>query len=132
MVHVLVVDDEEIMRVMLKQVLENNGYCVTVSHSGEDAIVLLQRKKFDIVITDLQMGWVSGLEVAQTAKNSPEEIKIFMITGCPDQKYETIARRIGVDEYLQKPFSIDGLLGSIKSHLNFHTVSKDGYFCAAQ
>ncbi|SDP44944.1 response regulator [Desulforhopalus singaporensis] len=114
---ILVVDDEECNRTLLTTVLENHDYLVSAVQTGEEAIARLQNERFDVVITDLQMAKTTGMEVAKFARTTCEQTIVFMITGCPKNRVEKLADRIGVDEYLAKPFSAHDLIHRLAVHL---------------
>ncbi len=102
---ILVVDDERTLRESCKSVLESDGYRIEVCGKGGDAQRLLQRRRFDIVLTDLYMTDVSGMELLQTAiETSPGTIVIVM-TGNPSVASNVEALRAGAWDYIPKPFS---------------------------
>ena len=83
---ILLVEDDIDMRETCKQSLEEAGYVVVEASSPKDAEPVLLRETIDLVITDLQMGRVSGLDVAGEAKAMYPDMTVFILTGCNDDK----------------------------------------------
>jgi len=105
--HILVVEDEEIARKNLAHILEKAGYDVVATGSGRRALDLLQSKSFDLVITDLKMEKVDGMEVLkQTIKLQPDTDTI-MITGYATVDSAIKALKKGAYHYISKPYKID-------------------------
>jgi DNA-binding response OmpR family regulator len=108
--NVLVVDDEIILLSLLETVFFNYGCNVTTAQNGEQAIQLLHVSSYDLVLTDLQLGQTSGLEVVLKAKEGSITTLVVMMTGCNEVQYEIAAFQNGAADYLLKPFSIQSLL----------------------
>ena len=79
--HLLVVDDEEVIREGMRRILEAEGYHVTTSASGRTAIEKIQERDFDVVITDLKMSGMDGIEVLKTIRILQPEVPVIIITG---------------------------------------------------
>ena len=101
--NILLVDDEISILKSIGPFLESLGYHVTTAESGEDAIELLNRSTFDLVITDLIMGNVDGFQVVETGKNLRSETMFIILTGRNDATFIVNALRLGADDYLIKP-----------------------------
>ena len=106
---ILVVDDEESIRELLRLVLTGEGYSVFTANSGEEAIEYLEAQRFDLVITDLVMPGVNGVEVLRAAKRIDPNYPVMVITGHPSVEAVTKLMRLGAGDYLTKPFNIDVL-----------------------
>ncbi len=104
---ILVVDDEESIRDLLRLVLTGEGYSVVTANDGEEAIEYLEARRFDIVITDLVMPGVNGVEVLRAAKRIDPNYPVIVITGYPSVETVTELVRLGAGDYLTKPFNID-------------------------
>ncbi len=104
---ILVVDDEESIRDLLRLVLTGEGYSVVTANDGEEAIKHLEARRFDIVITDLVMPGVNGVEVLRAAKRIDPNYPVMVITGYPSVETVTKLVRLGAGDYLTKPFNID-------------------------
>jgi DNA-binding NtrC family response regulator len=102
---VLLVDDERTLRETCRSILESLGYRVEVASRGEDALKLLQRKSFDIVLTDLYLPDVTGLELCKAAVERSPETLVIVMTGNPSVASNVEVLREGAWDYLPKPFS---------------------------
>lgn len=107
---ILLVDDEEIILNALGRDLEHNGYVVSLASSGEEAISRLREKNYDLVVTDLVMTGMDGLQVLKESKKVDPDIGVFILTGYGDMDSAIDALRLGADDYLQKPVDTDELL----------------------
>ena len=105
-IRILVVDDEASVRMLLKEVLEGQGYDITVASSGEEAIELTLKTAFEIMITDMRMPGINGVEVIQHVKNINSECCIIVITGYASVESAVDAIRRGAYDYITKPFNI--------------------------
>ncbi len=101
---VLVVDDEDTLRMVISQVLEEDGYDVTTAASGEEALDLFRQSSFPIVVTDIIMGKMSGLELLQEVKVLDSEALVVVITSQASVDRATAAIRSGAYDFLTKPF----------------------------
>ncbi|TMI99473.1 MAG: response regulator [Bacillati bacterium ANGP1] len=114
---VLVVDDEESIRDLCARVLSRAGYTVITAPSGEDAVALLTREAFALVISDIRMPGISGLEVLERAKATYPEIRVVLITGFGTPQMLTRAQQSGADRILTKPFNPMELLAAVREIL---------------
>lgn len=105
----LLCEDEDKMRELLKRFLEHEGYTVVEATDGEEALEAFYQEKFDLVILDWMMPKINGLEVAQQMKQE-YNIKILMLTAKNMPEDEVEALVAGVDDYLAKPFHASVLL----------------------
>lgn len=103
--NLLLVDDERTLRETCRSILVGLGYRVEVATRGDEAQKLLQRKNFDIVLTDLYMQEVTGLDVLRTAMEQRPETIVIVMTGNPSVASNVEALREGAWDYLPKPFS---------------------------
>lgn len=100
---ILLVDDDPIITASIGADLEEQGYAVTTADSGEAAVEILINSPFDLVITDLVMGDLSGLDVLKKAKEVNPEMMGIVLTGFGDMSSAIEALRLDADDYLQKP-----------------------------
>jgi signal transduction histidine kinase len=107
---VLVVDDEETIRETLSMLLTAEGFTVTSAVSGEEALGLLKKQPFNLVITDLIMEGAGGIEVLKATKTFSPETGVIILTGFGDMDSAITALRLGADEYLLKPCETEELL----------------------
>ena len=104
---ILVVDDEQSLREVLSIMLKRTGYAVTSVADGEEAIELLNKDIFDLVITDLRMPKIDGMEVLKAAKSASPETVVLIITAFASADSAVEAMKRGAYDYLTKPFQVD-------------------------
>jgi len=104
---ILVVDDEESIREFLEIMLKKEGYEVTSAEDGAKAKEVLQKKTFDMIISDLQMPNVNGIELLKHTRESYPETVFMMITAFGTTENAVEAMKMGAYDYLTKPFKID-------------------------
>ena len=114
---ILVVDDEEQMRDLLVKVLERKGYQVSVCGNGADALAFLEREPVDLVVTDVRMPGLSGMEALRAIKELNPDIVVIIMTafGSIDQAVQAVKE--GAYDYINKPFKIDEMLLTIEKAL---------------
>ena len=108
-VRILVVDDEHTLRESCAGVLRHEGYDVTVASRGQEALELLKRRAFDIVLSDLLMSQVDGLTLLRAALGTNHDTIVIVMTGNPSVESSVEALRQGAFDYLPKPFSASHL-----------------------
>ena len=101
---ILVVDDEMMMRNLLKKILSNDGFKVILAEDGEDALRILGNSKVDLIISDMKMPNLNGLELLRIVKDKYPRIGMVMMTGYGDAYSVKDALLLGADEYITKPF----------------------------
>ncbi len=104
---VLVVDDEESIREFFEIMLKREGYDVASVANGALALDRLKKERFDLVISDLQMPEMSGMELLQAAKEVDPELLLIMVTAFGSTETAVEAMKLGAYDYVQKPFKID-------------------------
>jgi DNA-binding NtrC family response regulator len=104
-ISILVVDDDHSLRVSCTSVLEGEGYDVSECGRGREAMALLQRRRFDIVLLDLNLGQVSGMDVLKVCLDAYPDTLVIIMTGNPSVQSSIDAERLGAWNYLPKPFS---------------------------
>jgi DNA-binding NtrC family response regulator len=104
-IRILVVDDERTLRESCASVLQMDGYSVTLAGRGEEALDLVKNRRFDIVLVDLYMSQVSGLEILRAALDRNRDTIVVVMTGNPSVTTSIEALRAGAWDYLPKPFS---------------------------
>ncbi|HEX3867656.1 MAG TPA: sigma-54 dependent transcriptional regulator [Gemmatimonadaceae bacterium] len=104
-IRILVIDDDRTLREGCASLLQVEGYNVSVSGRGDEAVELLRRSRFDIVLVDLCMTPVSGMEILKAALDANSEMLVIMMTGNPSVATSVEALRMGAWDYLPKPFS---------------------------
>lgn len=114
---ILVVDDEESIREFLEIMLKKEGYEVTCAEDGAKAKDLLTKKSFDMVISDLQMPNMTGIELLKHVKDSYPDLVFMMITAFGSTESAVEAMKMGAYDYLTKPFKIDEVRLNIQNAL---------------
>ena len=103
----LVVDDEKSVRDLLTEYLNEYGYEVTCAANGQDALKIYKEGHFDIILSDLNMAPMDGLELLNTVKEINSDAIFIMITGYPSITSSIEAIKKGARDYITKPFNID-------------------------
>jgi two-component system, NtrC family, response regulator PilR len=122
---ILVVDDEPSMREMLRIVLQRDRYDVVVAKNGTEAIERLQVEAFDLLLSDIRMPDLSGVDVLRAAKKINPDIVAFMMTAFASTDTAVEAMRLGAFDYFTKPFSVDELRLKIRQHLETRRLKQE-------
>ena len=115
---IMVIDDENIVGKMTKAVLEQDGYIVETFLSAEPALARLKEQRFDVVITDLKMKGMDGMDVLKAVKAQWPDIKVIMITAFASLDAAVGAMRGKVDDFFAKPVKIKELKDCIRRLLH--------------
>ena len=105
----LIVDDEHLIRWSLEQNLKKQGYEVVTAGNGEDALRLFRDEQPDLVLLDIQLPGISGLEVLDKIKEHDEDVAVIMVTANSGLDSAVNAMRLGAYDYISKPFNLDEL-----------------------
>lgn len=116
-VRVLVIDDEEVVHASLRKILSRQGYQVDATLDAAAGLERLASARYDLVITDLMMPGMNGIELLEAMASRRIEVPVLMITGYPTIRTAVQAIRLGAVEYLAKPFTRKELLGPVKRAL---------------
>lgn len=117
MASILVVDDELSMREFLKILLEKEGYRVVTAAEGRSALELAGQQSFDLVITDIRMPGMTGLELLAQLKQLKAEIGVIMITAFASPDDAVAAMKNGAFDYITKPFNVDEIKSVVRAVL---------------
>lgn len=112
---VLMVDDEEEFIRTLDERVKMRNVDSNVAFSGEEALEILEREAPDVMLLDLKMPGMDGMEVLRRAKEAYPGVQVVMLTGHGSDQDEAEARRLGVFDYLRKPIPIEKLMKVLKS-----------------
>ena len=115
--NVLVVDDDNHMRIALKESLIQAGYNVSIAEDGAQALSEIERRMYDLVITDVKMPHVSGIDLLKRIKESAPFMPVILITGYGTIQDAVKVIKEGAYDYIQKPFNTDTLYGIVKRAL---------------
>ncbi|MDP1854340.1 MAG: response regulator [Candidatus Omnitrophota bacterium] len=124
--NVLLVDDDTLVRRSIAKLLNTCGYNVDSAASGEEALEKAKSKSFDLIVADVRMAGMDGIEAIEkirefynkSQKTPPQEI---VITGYMDTQAEERANRLGIEDYLYKPFSVSEFISAVKGKTNFRS-----------
>lgn len=114
MTHILVVDDEPRMAGLIKMELEDHGHTVTTAGDGTMALDLIEKGDFDLIITDLRMPGIDGLEILKSVKEQQPDTEVILMTAYASAQTAIRAMKEGAYDYLIKPFEMDELILMVK------------------
>jgi DNA-binding NtrC family response regulator len=123
--NILVVDDEEVIRDGLHRILNGDRFQVETCKSGHDAIELLQQKDFGLIITDLKMPGMNGIEVLKAVKILQPDVPVIMITGYATVETAVDAMKHGAVDYISKPFTPEQIMEKVERAIEQRTVLLD-------
>jgi two-component system response regulator PilR (NtrC family) len=122
---ILVVDDERSMRELLAIVLRREGYDVLLADSGKAAVTTLEKEPVDILISDIKMPDLSGVDVLRAAKQIDQDILGIMITAFASTESAVEAMRLGACDYLSKPFDVDLLRMKVREKIESRQLRQE-------
>ncbi|WP_062046721.1 response regulator transcription factor [Bacillus sp. JCM 19034] len=121
--HILVVDDEERIRRLLKMYLEREDYIVEEAENGEEALKLALEKDFDVILLDIMMPGIDGIEVCQELRKS-KATPVIMLTAKGEEANRVQGFEVGTDDYIVKPFSPREVVLRVKALLRRASATK--------
>jgi DNA-binding response OmpR family regulator len=124
--HILIVDDDPKIRLLLRRCLEPEGYRVTEAHDGKSVFSVLKASHVDLITLDLTLDSEDGLEIARRLR-STAAVPIIMITGKGDAVDRIVGLELGADDYISKPFHIREVLARVRSVLRRSTDRSHGH-----
>lgn len=113
----LVVDDEKLIRSLLARILEREGLKVFLAESGEEALELLRNQKIKVVLSDIVMPEMNGLELMIRIKEEFPKTKVFLVTGHGGLYGKDTAMSAGADGYISKPFTSSEIIRKIRRYI---------------
>ena len=116
--HILVVDDERAMRESLQEILEQEGFQVSMADSGETALDILKQSAVDLMLLDLKMKGMDGLQVTEAGKQLSPDTVIVMLTAHGTLESAIAAMRRGAFDYLLKPAAVSDIIASVQRGLS--------------
>jgi len=114
---ILIVDDEAIVRQSIRDWLVDSGYQVCVAESGEEALELIMKQDFSVLIVDLRLPQMTGIDVLKRVKTLKPKVRSIVITAYPTMLSKEEATRLGTVDYLVKPIFPDRLEALIRETL---------------
>jgi DNA-binding NtrC family response regulator len=129
-IRILVVDDHEVTRKLLKEVLEKQGYGIQLAASGEEAVRIIQRETFPVVISDIRMVELDGMGVLREVKRTGSGSAVILMTGFGSMEGAIEAIQEGAFDYVSKPFKMDELrlvvARAVKHWESLHSARESG------
>ena len=118
---VLVVDDSATVRKFVSVSLEMQGFDVTVASDGMDALEQLPKRKFDLVITDLNMPNMDGFEFIRALRDTPEyqDLPVIILSSLSDRTNRDQGSKLGVSSYVVKPFSLEKIQYEVAKYVSW-------------
>ena len=123
--HILLIDDEPIALSNMSHVLEREGYKVTACENGESGLAAMQSTEFDIVLTDLRMPGIDGMDVLRHIRESTPDVPVIMITGHAALDSAVDAMKAGAFHYIAKPFRLDEAREVVRSALELRRIRRE-------
>lgn len=124
-IKILIIDDDHSIRSMLSIVLKNEGYEVIAVESAIIALKKLKKETVDLIISDIKMPEISGIELLRKVKLIDQEIPVIMITGFASTNDAVEAMKLGAEDYIIKPFNLDELKIIINKSIYKKTIEKE-------
>jgi DNA-binding NtrC family response regulator len=110
---ILVIDDEDIVRISVSRALAPEGYEIKTVKDGSEGMKQLEQEEFDLVLTDLKMPNMDGIEVLSNIKNRWPKTDVVIVTGYQTVETAVKAIKLGAADYIEKPFTPDSLIAMV-------------------
>lgn len=121
----LVVDDDAGVRYTLSEILSDAGLSVELAENGRDALAIARTSAFDLVITDLRMAPMDGLELLRTLHQELPKLKVILVTAHGSERHAVEAMKLGAFDYFKKPFDLDELMAVVGRALESLRLSEE-------
>ena len=115
--HILIADDEELLRVTVADLLRDAGYSVTIVDDGTEVMPVIEKEKVDLVLLDLMMPKMDGMQTLSLIKKQSPQTRVIILSGYGTDDHVTEAERKGSDGFINKPFGAETLIRRIKTVL---------------
>src|SRR5207247_1665437 len=125
---ILVIDDEKSMRELLTHLLKRAGHRVNAAESGEKGIELFDKDVYDLVISDVSMPGMSGLDVLRKVRDSSPETPVVLITAYGSKETAIEAVKLGAFDYFEKPFNVEEVLKRVGNALAQRQLASENVF----
>ena len=118
MARILIIDDDEHIRILLREILQRSGYEVSLAANGKQGLRMFYEKPADLVITDMAMPQMTGDKLAEEILKIRPDIPIILCTGYSDKIDENKSKDIGIRAYVMKPMILRDIAGTIREVLD--------------
>lgn len=123
--NILIIDDEEMIRELLTDTFIQKGYSIETAGDGKEAFAKLDSRKFNLVITDIRLPDISGMEILEKIKEKHPDIGVIMITAYGSIKSAVKSMKDGAFDYIAKPFEIDEIEIVVKKYFEFEDLKSE-------
>ncbi len=110
---ILVVDDDPSFRELLRELLSQENYTVKVAENGKEALLRVRKESFDLVLTDVRMPRMNGIQLLKELQKIAPNIKVVVMSATDDLKTAVKMRKFGACDYITKPFCLDSVLQKV-------------------
>jgi two-component system alkaline phosphatase synthesis response regulator PhoP len=114
-IHLLVVEDEELIRTMIKLNLEKAGYSVTAAEDAESMLTVIDSQLYDLILLDIMLPGMSGEQALEEIRQRGMQTPVIMVTAKTDTDTKVNSFDLGADDYIAKPFDMKELLARVKA-----------------
>jgi len=122
---ILIIDDEDGIRSSLKGILEDENYLVKTTNTGEKGLDMLKGENFDLILLDIWLPEMNGIEVLEKIKTMEEHNQVIMITGHGSVEAAVKATKLGAYDFLEKPLSLEKIVLTVKNSLKQKSLEEE-------
>ncbi|MBI4041832.1 MAG: response regulator [Deltaproteobacteria bacterium] len=122
--HILVVDDDESTRNVLKRLFEKEGFDVLLAPEASELVKILEKQEVELILLDINLPWVNGFELCKLLKQQTDlkDVPIVFISGRKSEVDKKHAFQLGAHDYITKPFNIQEVTDTVKTLLHIHSA----------
>ncbi|MDZ7692915.1 MAG: sigma-54 dependent transcriptional regulator [Balneolaceae bacterium] len=124
-IHILVTDDEKSIRNSLRDILEFEDYTVSIARNGQESIRMLKEKQIDLMLLDIKMQGMDGIEVLEKIRDEGYEFPVIMISGHGNIEIAVKATKLGAFDFIEKPPDLNRLLISVRNAIEQHNLKRE-------
>ncbi|MBW2179977.1 MAG: sigma-54-dependent Fis family transcriptional regulator, partial [Deltaproteobacteria bacterium] len=125
---ILIVDDEPTIQQSLSGILSDEGFEISIASNGYEALQIIQKDSPDLVLLDIWMPGIDGIETLKEIKKENPNIQVIIITGHGTIETAVTATKLGAFDLIEKPLSIDKIIVSISNALNFRRLEEENKY----
>lgn len=122
---ILIVEDEKILRISLADALKDEGYTVLAVMNGKDALAAIEQGEFSLIITDIRLPDISGMEILSQSMQIAAAVPVVMMTGYGNIKDAVESMRIGAFDYITKPFDLEEMFVTVSKALEVNAITEE-------
>ena len=129
---ILILDDEEMIRDLLRETFQKKDYIVDTSKNGKDALKMFNEERYDLLVTDIRLPDINGMEILSRVKKKQPELGIIMITAYGSIKNAVKAMKNGAFDYITKPFNLDELEMVVEKFFKYKNLEDENRYLRAE